>query len=71
VLHEADFAARRVLQMVEEQAIRSVGGVRIPVKIDTICVHGDNPAAVGMARAVRTCLEQAGVTIRPLSQLIN
>jgi UPF0271 protein len=71
VLHDADFAARRVLQMVEEQAVRSVNGVRIPAKIDTICVHGDNPAAVGMARAVRDRLEQAGVTIRPLSQLIN
>jgi UPF0271 protein len=71
VLHEVDFAARRVLQMLEEQAIRSVNGVKIPVKIDTVCVHGDNPAAVGMARTVRDHLEKAGVSIRPLSQLIN
>jgi UPF0271 protein len=71
VLHEAEFAARRVLQMVEEQAIRSLNGVKIPVKIDTICVHGDNPAAVDMARTVRERLEQAGVSIRPLSQVIN
>jgi UPF0271 protein len=71
VLHEPELAARRVLQMVEESAIRSVNGVKIPVTIDTICVHGDNPAAVGMARTVRQQLERAGVTIRPLSQLIN
>ena len=71
VLHEAEFAARRALQMVEEQAIRSLNGVKIPVKIDTICVHGDNPAAVGMARAVRDTLQRAGVTIRPMSQFIN
>ncbi|MBI3512587.1 MAG: 5-oxoprolinase subunit PxpA [Proteobacteria bacterium] len=71
VLHDAEPAARRVLQMVEEQAIRSVNGVKIPVKIDTICVHGDNPAAVGMARAVRDTLERAGITIRPMSQSIN
>jgi UPF0271 protein len=71
VLHEPEFAARRALQMVEEQAIRSLNGVKIPVKIDTICVHGDNPAAVGMARAVRDTLERAGVSIRPMSQFIN
>jgi UPF0271 protein len=71
VLHDAAFAARRVLQMVEEQAIRSQSGAKIPVRVDTICVHGDNPAAVGMARAVRDALEGAGVTIRPMSQSIN
>ncbi len=71
VLHDADEAARRVLQLVEEQAIRSVNGVKIPVRVDTICVHGDNPAAVGMARAVRATLERAGVTIRPMSHSIN
>jgi len=71
VLHDGELAARRVLQMVEEQAIRSVAGVKIPVSIDTICVHGDNPAAVGMARAVRATLERAGVTVRPMSQSIN
>lgn len=70
VLHDAGMAAQRVLQMIEEQAIRSVNGVRIPVQIDTICVHGDNPAAVAMARAVRETLERAGVSIRPLSQFI-
>ena len=71
VLHEADMAAERVLRMVEERAIRSVNGVKIPVAIDTICVHGDNPAAVEMARTVRARLERAGVTIRPLSPLVN
>jgi UPF0271 protein len=65
VLHDADEAARRVLRMVEEQAITTVSGRRIPVRIDTICVHGDNPAAVAMARTIRTVLEGAGVTIRP------
>lgn len=71
VIHDADLAAKRALQMVEEQAVRSVSGKRMPMKIDTICVHGDNPAAVDMARAVRRTLEQAGVTIRPMTELIN
>ena len=49
VLHDASEAAERVLAMVREGAIISASGKRIPVAIDTVCVHGDNPAAVAMA----------------------
>jgi UPF0271 protein len=71
VIHDPDLASRRVLRMVEEQAITSVNGKRIPVPIDTICVHGDNPAAVAMASMIRDHLLTAGVKIKPMSQLIN
>jgi len=70
VIHDAELAARRVLEMVSGGAIRSRSGKRIPVAIDTICVHGDNPAAVDMARAVRRALEDAGVEIRPMHRLV-
>lgn len=68
VIHDADVAADRVLQALERQAITSVDGKRIPVKIDSVCVHGDNPAGVAIARALRTRLEAAGVTIRPFAR---
>jgi UPF0271 protein len=71
VIHDADLAAARALRMVEEQAITSVSGKSIPVRIDTICVHGDNPAAVSLAGTLRAYLEKAGVTIKPMTQLIN
>lgn len=71
VLHDAEQAAARVLEMVSDQAIRSVSGKRIPVGIDTICVHGDNPAAVAMARRVREVLENAGVEIVPVSRIVG
>jgi UPF0271 protein len=29
--------------------------------VESVCVHGDTPGAVAMARAVRTALESAGV----------
>ena len=67
VLHDPDEAAARVQAMVREGAIISATGKRIPVAIDTVCVHGDNPAAVAMAARVRAKLEQAGIAIRPLA----
>ena len=64
-------AAARVHMMVREGAIISASGKRIPVAIDTVCVHGDNPAAVAMAEQVRDKLERAGVTVRPMAETIR
>ncbi|SFL26130.1 LamB/YcsF family protein [Methylorubrum salsuginis] len=68
VIHDAGKAAARVVRMVSEGAVFTIGGQRIPVTIDTVCVHGDNPAALTMARAVRTGLEAAGFSLRPFAE---
>jgi len=67
VLHDAEQAAERVARMIGEQAITSISGRKIAVRIDSICVHGDNPAAIAMAAAVRQRIEQAGFAVRPLA----
>ena len=56
--------------MLDEQAIRTVGGTKRPARIDTICVHGDNPAAVAMARTLRAALERAGARIAPFHSFV-
>ncbi|WP_343712259.1 5-oxoprolinase subunit PxpA [Inquilinus sp.] len=63
VIHDAEVAAERVLRMVEEQAVTSRSGKRIPVPVDTVCVHGDTPGAVGIARRIRERLEQSGIRL--------
>jgi UPF0271 protein len=63
VLHDAEAVAARVQQMVEERAIVGVGGKRLSLTIDTVCIHGDSPGAVAMARAVRRRLDAAGIRI--------
>jgi 5-oxoprolinase (ATP-hydrolysing) subunit A len=70
VIHDPNIAVPRVLQMIDEGAITSVSGKKIPVAIDTICVHGDNPAAVAMARLIREGLERAGTRIRPMAETL-
>jgi UPF0271 protein len=66
VLHDAEEAAARSAAMVANGAIITVSGKRLKTPIDSICVHGDSPNAVAMARAVRGRLEQAGITLAPL-----
>ncbi len=70
VIHDAAAAQRRVLQMLDEQAIRTMGGVKMPVRIDSICVHSDTPGAVAMARGLRGALEQKGARLAPFSNFV-
>ncbi len=67
VIHDADHAATRIAAMVTENAIIAESGARIPARIDTICLHGDTPGALEIARAVRRKLMASGVSLcRPL-----
>ena len=64
VIHDADLAAKRIVAMVEQEAIIAESGHRILTRIDTICLHGDTPEAVDIARAVKRDLAQAGIEIK-------
>ncbi|MFD2175294.1 5-oxoprolinase subunit PxpA [Rhodobacter lacus] len=66
VLHDAQTAAPRVLAMLRAGAILAADGTRIPARIDTICLHGDSPEALAMARALRASLAAEGVVLAPL-----
>lgn len=67
VIHDAEAAAARVLRMVEEQRITTTSGKVIPVAIDSVCVHGDTPDSVSMARRIRAMLDGAGYAVRPFA----
>ena len=58
-------ALTRVLDMVGEGHIVSTTGKLLKVGIDSVCVHGDSPHAVAMARTLRNGLTAAGVDVRP------
>lgn len=68
VIHDPSLAADRVLRMIEADAIICESGKRIPGRIDSVCVHGDTPDAVNMAKQLRRRLEQAGYRIAPPSK---
>lgn len=63
VIHDPDAAATHVLGMIEEGAVTTTGGRKLKVGIDSVCVHGDNPHSVALARLLRQRLEAAGVSV--------
>ena len=64
VLHEPAEIARRCVQLATEGTLTSVDGYPVRARVDSICVHGDNPNAVAIARTVRQALTDAGVKLK-------
>jgi UPF0271 protein len=65
VLHDAKEIAQRVVRMVQDSAVVSVTGKVIKMRTDTVCIHGDTPGAVEIARGVRQALKDAGIEVAP------
>ena len=56
--------AARALRLVRAGEVEAVDGTRIAVDAASLCLHGDTPSAVAMARAVRAELDTAGIMVR-------
>lgn len=67
VLTDAAEVAARALDMVKNRGVTSVDGTRVALAFDSLCLHGDTPGAVAIARAVRAALQCAGVALRPFA----
>jgi UPF0271 protein len=65
VLHDPQEVAARMLRLAQQGVVTAVDGSTVRIEAESVCVHGDSPGAVEMARQVRLRLEGAGVAIRP------
>ncbi|WP_066374414.1 LamB/YcsF family protein [Herbidospora mongoliensis] len=63
VLHDPDEVAARAVRMARDGVVVAIDGSEVRVEARSICVHGDTPGSVRLARAVRDALVGAGVTV--------
>lgn len=63
VIHRSDEALAQVLRMVTEGSVLAVDGTVVPIKAQTICIHGDGQQALAFAKDIRNLLEAEGVTL--------
>jgi len=71
VFHDADVIAQRARAMVENGTVEAHTGAEVELDFDTILLHGDNADSVAAARHVRSVLEESGVTIAPLTEVLE
>lgn len=71
VIEDAAAAAERVLAMLEKGAILTPDGHEIPTEIHTVCLHGDTPHAIKMAKGISRSLKDAGVRLGTLETILS
>jgi UPF0271 protein len=64
VIHDAEISKRRVLQMIKNNKAEAVNGEIIEIKAESVCIHGDNPEAIEMAKSLHQFLNDQGVQIK-------
>ena len=64
LLDDPEAVAARAVRLAREGVVDAVDGTAIAADAASLCLHGDSPAAVAMARAVRAALDEAGVAVR-------
>jgi UPF0271 protein len=71
VIKDPEEVAERAVRMAKERKVMAVDGTEIQLEAQTLCVHGDNPAAVDLVRRIRDSLEKEGVELRPLAEVLT
>lgn len=64
LIEDENNAMQQVLQMVLQQKVTAVTGNIIPIKAETICLHGDGKHAVQFAQCINQTLKQKGIAIK-------
>jgi UPF0271 protein len=67
VVHDRDAVVERAVRMAVDGSVVAVDGVEVALNARSICVHGDTPGAVVLARSVREALIKAGVRPEPFA----
>jgi UPF0271 protein len=63
VIHDVDAVVRRAVGFATTGVVEATDGTHVPVSARSLCLHGDTPGAVALARAVRHALTEAGVKL--------
>jgi len=69
MIKDPEKAAAQVRNIVIDGYIIANSGKKVPVRADTICIHGDEPTGPAVAQAVRKMLDREGIAVKPLPEL--
>lgn len=68
VLHDADEIARRMVQLATQGTLQAIDGSIITIEAQSICVHGDSPGAVAIAREIAARFKAEGIAVEPFAK---
>ncbi len=69
MITDEEEAIFRVIRMVKEKKVQAITGKDIPIRADSVCVHGDGEKALAFVRRIREALEKEGIRICSLTEM--
>ncbi|MFY9315242.1 MAG: 5-oxoprolinase subunit PxpA [Burkholderiales bacterium] len=63
MIEDPQASVQQVLGMIEGGYVTSLGGKRVAVSADTLCLHGDQPGAVTFAQTLRKVFKEKGIAV--------
>ncbi|MDY4105761.1 MAG: 5-oxoprolinase subunit PxpA [Oscillospiraceae bacterium] len=70
MITDEDEAVERVIRMIREGRVTAVTGKDIPIRADSVCVHGDSPKALAFVQKIRAALTAEQIQIVPLRDIV-
>ena len=70
MITDEDEAVARVIRMIREGRVTAVTGKDIPLRADSVCVHGDSPKALAFVQKIRAALTAEQIQIVPLRDIV-
>ena len=70
MITDEDEAVARVIRMIREGKVTAVTGKDIPIRADSVCVHGDSPKALAFVQKIRAALTAEQIQIVPLRDIV-
>lgn len=71
MITDEDLAIKRVVGMIKNGTVEAITGKMIPVKCDSVCVHGDGPKALAFVQKIRQELTAEGIEITNIGSFIK
>ncbi|MBS4063621.1 MAG: 5-oxoprolinase subunit PxpA [Chitinophagaceae bacterium] len=66
LIEDETIAVQQALQMIQQGTVATISGKIIPVKADTICLHGDGMHAAAFCKLINQQLKQSGIEIKAI-----
>ena len=69
VITDPEKCKKHVLEMVRNQSLNCLSGKKIPCRIDSVCIHGDNKESLETAKQIKKVLEENNICLKSLNNL--
>lgn len=71
IIDDEELIVERVLTMIKRGTVTSVNGKTLDIKAQSVCIHGDNPKSLLLAKRLCAAFAEENISIAPLREMLS